>query len=56
MNSATNVQPVGRARKRVGPDAEPSVVVAVVVLPELFFLLDDRVLEDGVPALHPATR
>ena len=44
---------VGRTRERVGPDAEPAVVVAVVVLPELFFLLDNRVVEDGMPALHP---
>src|SRR4029079_9555230 len=44
---------VSRAREWVGPDAEPPVVVAVVVLPELFFILDDRVVEDGMPALHP---
>ena len=29
-------------------------MVSVVLLPELLFLLDDRVLEDDVPALHRA--
>ena len=59
MNSATNVQPAAGHGKRVGADAEPPVVVGVlVVLPELVVVDDDRrlLLEDDLPAFHRGTR